>query len=398
MKYYRINKHIATSTYTSPNGLKETYIFITGINNSTRFSDVLKTLNTFVDHAIDCTGISMHALMFSRVYLSDVENQKRSLLTSLVYSRLCSGVVSVIGQPLLSGDAVSVLLYFVDGVLRKPLNHGFSGYRHVIDDDPWCNELIFEGRNYNMLWVANYTADTNEDAYSQTKTLLTRINTTLESHNLTMRNNLLRTWLYIRDVDNHYLGMANARRKSFEQFGLKRDSRFPASTGIEGKAHSSNRFVSMDGVAISGLREEQIVKMEARDYICPTIQYGVTFERGIRIRFGDRSHLHISGTASINNKGQVMYPGDILKQTERVITIISALLDTQNASMNQMAYIILYLRDPSHYEIVKNYLLKNISHDIPLIPVAAAVCRPGWLVEMEGVAIVPDKTSFPPFL
>jgi enamine deaminase RidA (YjgF/YER057c/UK114 family) len=138
--------------------------------------------------------------------------------------------------------------------------------------------------------------------------------------------------------------------------------------------------------------------MEALEHLSPTIEYGVTFERGIRIRFGDRSHLHISGTASIDKYGDIMHPGDLQKQIDRTVVNMNALLEAQGASIHDMAYIILYLRDPSVFEAVKRHVHTLIPHEIPLIPVTAAVCRPGWLIEMEGVAIIDDDAPFPEFL
>ncbi|MFN2115781.1 MAG: sugar phosphate nucleotidyltransferase, partial [Anaerolineae bacterium] len=71
-----------------------------------------------------------------------------------------------------------------------------------------------------------------------------------------------------------------------------------------------------------GGQSEKLAEVWARITDRTTIDYGVTFERGIRIRFGDRSHLHISGTASIDKCGEIVHPGDILKQTERTVANI----------------------------------------------------------------------------
>jgi enamine deaminase RidA (YjgF/YER057c/UK114 family) len=154
----------------------------------------------------------------------------------------------------------------------------------------------------------------------------------------------------------------------------------------------------MDALAFGGLGDGQIIKMEALDHLSPTIRHGVTFERGIRVRFGDRSHLHLSGTASIDRYGKIVHPEDVPKQTERTVANMSALLEGQGASIQHLAYIILYLRDASGFEAVKQHLHAFIPREIPLLPVTAAVCRPGWLIEMEGVAIAPDDAPFPAFL
>ena len=35
---------------------------------------------------------------------------------------------------------------------------------------------------------------------------------------------------------------------------------------------------------------------------------------------------------------------------------------------------------------------------VPLVLTEAAVCRPTWLMELEGVAIIRDEADYPPFL
>jgi len=48
--------------------------------------------------------------------------------------------------------------------------------------------------------------------------------------------------------------------------------------------------------------------------------------------------------------------------------------------------------------VVKDLLLRLIPENVPILPVKGPVCRPGWLIEIEGVAIITDKANFPPFL
>ena len=127
------------------------------------------------------------------------------------------------------------------------------------------------------------------------------------------------------------------------------------------------------------------------------IKYGVTFERGLRVRFGDRSHLHISGTASIDKNGTIMHLNDVRKQTLRTLDNIKALLAPHGAGLNDMAYYIVYVRNFKDRNKIKEVLEKVIPPEIPLLLLEGAVCRPAWLVELEGVALIPDKSDFPPF-
>jgi enamine deaminase RidA (YjgF/YER057c/UK114 family) len=213
-----------------------------------------------------------------------------------------------------------------------------------------------------------------------------------------LRHNTIRTWIYVRDIDNNYAGMVNERRELFDKTGLTPQTRYIASTGIEGKSFDPHRLVSMDALNIGNIKEEQIIKMEALDNLSCTSVYGVTFDRGTRIRFGDRSHFYISGTASIDKNGNILYESDVRKQLDRTIDNVEALLEPHGAKLSDMMYLILYLRNPKHYPLLTDILNKRIPDNVSLITVEGPVCRPGWLVEMEGVGIISDETEYPPLL
>ena len=119
------------------------------------------------------------------------------------------------------------------------------------------------------------------------------------------------------------------------------------------------------------------------------------FERGTAVSYGDRKHIFLSGTASIDNKGEIVYPGDILKQTGRMMENISALLEEAGASIGDIMQAIVYLRDPADYENVQKYISTHYP-ELPHLIVLAPVCRPGWLIETECVAIIPaDLPQYP---
>jgi enamine deaminase RidA (YjgF/YER057c/UK114 family) len=120
----------------------------------------------------------------------------------------------------------------------------------------------------------------------------------------------------------------------------------------------------------------------------PTYEYGVSFERGTYIDYGDRRHVFISGTASINNRGEIVYPGDVQKQTFRMWENVEVLLAEADCTYEHVAHLIVYLRDMADYVVIK----AMFDERFPLIPkvyVWAPVCRPGWLIEMECMAVKP---------
>jgi enamine deaminase RidA (YjgF/YER057c/UK114 family) len=57
---------------------------------------------------------------------------------------------------------------------------------------------------------------------------------------------------------------------------------------------------------------------------------------------------------------------------------------------------IVYLRDPADYQIVKQLYEERFPNK-PWVIVNAKVCRPGWLIEMETMAIKKQETSHPAF-
>jgi enamine deaminase RidA (YjgF/YER057c/UK114 family) len=115
--------------------------------------------------------------------------------------------------------------------------------------------------------------------------------------------------------------------------------------------------------------------------------YGVTFERGTAIAYRDRTQLIISGTASIDCHGNILHPSDMPRQFERTVTNVEALLRGANAGLGDLGMIVAYIRDPADFQQAEQ-LLEEQFGDLPFVVVLAPVCRPGWLIELEGLATV----------
>jgi len=55
-----------------------------------------------------------------------------------------------------------------------------------------------------------------------------------------------------------------------------------------------------------------------------------------------------------------------------------------------MMHLLVYLRDASDFERVRGYLDERCP-GLPMVVVQAPVCRPEWLIEIEGVAIAANE-------
>lgn len=314
-------------------------------------------------------------------------------MRSKIFKIAIKGAVSVIQQCPVTAGSVCLLAQHIKGN-RNSIKKEILSY----DNQNWRNGVIIHGNNYTLVWNVNFSGISSFDSYQQTREIFQLYNEILSDNGMTLIDNTIKTWIYIRDIDNHYKGMIESRKAFFMGQGLTPETRYIASTGIVGSSKEMDSIISLDALSISKLKPEQIVPIDVLENLTLTIEYGVPFERGILVRFGDRSHLYISGTASIDKNGKVLHISDVKRQTQRNLENIQALLEPLRASMNDMAYLIVYLRSFKDKNKVMEVLIEEIPHRIPCIFVVGAICCNTWLVEIEGIAIIKDSNDFPTFL
>jgi enamine deaminase RidA (YjgF/YER057c/UK114 family) len=93
----------------------------------------------------------------------------------------------------------------------------------------------------------------------------------------------------------------------------------------------------------------------------------------------------------------VVHQKDVVKQTHRMWENVEALLSEADCTFDDVAQMIVYLRDGSDYAVVKELFQERFPNK-PLVIVRAAVCRPDWLIEMECIAVKAiDNESFGKF-
>ena len=315
--------------------------------------------------------------VFKRYFLSDAANQADDVLVADVTD--CAK--SIIQQAPLDGTKIGLWVWLQTNVQTRMTQGGLyevahGSYRH-----------FWNGSACNLAANSEY----------QTRLLFNEYIMQLMEEGCTLKDNAVRTWLFVNDVDLNYGGVVRARNQVFFTQGLKHDTHFIASTGIGGRQQDPNVLCQMDNYAVKGISEEQVHYLYAPTHLNRTSDYGVSFERGTYIDYGDRRHVFISGTASINNKGQVMYEKDVVKQTQRMWENVAALLAEADCTFDDVPLLIVYLRDTADYAVVRA-LYEERFPDKPYIIVHAPVCRTGWLVEMECMAVkTVDNKQFEAF-
>ena len=314
------------------------------------------------------------SIVFKRYFLSDATNQ----VPVIQENDACT--VSYIQQPPLDGSKVAVWLYLQKGTEVVPMN----------------NSTVVRHNGYQHVWTFGLMDSTSATSYMQTwQTLFIYIDI-LKLFQATLEKNCVRTWFFVRDVDTQYGGLVKSRRECFVEQGLTPETHYIASTGIGGTPSDPKALVQLDSYAMTGFEPEQQRYLYGLSHLNRTIEYGVTFERATLMQYGDRNHVYISGTASINNKGEVMHVGNVQQQTLRIWENVETLLNEGGMSYDDVMQIIVYLRDSADYEMVKRMFEQKFPH-IPTVFTLAPVCRPTWLIEMECMAVKKAKNDFRDF-
>ena len=320
-----------------------------------KFEEQLESLNTALLQFLE--DENKQKLQYIKVFLSDIQNQYEPLLTSELYKTFANKALTVVGQPPLNGSKISLLIITANEQ-QKQLLHALR-----LTDEEAGTKNVYEQtlRLFEMYIDAAKVARTE------------------------MKTHLVRTWIYVADIDTNYSSVVKARNDIFSRHDLTPETHFIASTGIGGYSAIRQAKVAIDFLTYPDIKEHDKKYLQALNHLNPTHEYGVAFERGTRVNLGDEQEYFISGTASIDKNGSVLHIGDVKAQAIRLLDNIEALLKDGEATLEDVNYFVIYLRDPSDYSIVDEYM-QNRFPRTPRVIVYAKICRPEWLIEMECMA------------
>ncbi len=372
----RLPVAVHLSRFSAPSGVSELHATL----RPTEYASIdtqLGWLEQAYQLALADAGVVPEDGLFRRFLCSDLPNQAAALrarsFSDPAGQSPCA--VSWVGQPPAAPAKVALWAYHTadpDGPLDKRRRGETVSLRR--------GDLTHH-------WTCNLACPEARGSYEQTRAIFGRYEQLLGRESLTLADHVVRTWLFVQNVDANYHGLVEARKELFTARGLTPETHYIASTGIEGRAVDVGSLVAMDAYAIGGLQPAQVRHLAALDHLSPTHLYGVTFERATAISFRDRRHVYISGTASIDNRGEILHLGQVDRQLGRTLDNVQALLRQAGAGLADMGVFIVYLRDPSDYQIIEAAMRERLG-DVPMEVVVAPVCRPGWLVEIEGHAMV----------
>lgn len=287
-------------------------------------------------------------------------------------------------HPLKDGASLEVFLHAV-----LPLQ-GTSRCETVVTrpncDCPECVSAqglrIYIGDEIHL--YAGSLCGAGNSAYEQTHNMFKLAEDLLQQAGMEF-SDVVRTWIYLREMERDYGELNRARREFFEERSI---DPVPASTAIGGGPVSEAHDLCLGIYAIKGEYAVERTVMTS-----PTLneapEYGADFVRGMRVAEANKISLLISGTASVDEVGDTAHVGDFEAQAERMLVNIAALLEGHGAGFQDIVFAITYLKHPANETLLRSKLQAAGFEGFPHIFVVAPVCRPELLCETEALAVLP---------
>ena len=108
--------------------------------------------------------------------------------------------------------------------------------------------------------------------------------------------------------------------------------------------------------------------------------------------------LALDVSASVDERGHSVHPGDVRAQARRAFTNIRGLLESERADWHDVVRTTCYLADFRYYdefnEVRNEFYAEEELDPLPASTcVEARICRPELLVEIEAIAVIPQSRT-----
>jgi enamine deaminase RidA (YjgF/YER057c/UK114 family) len=201
-----------------------------------------------------------------------------------------------------------------------------------------------------------------------------------------------RTWFFLRDILDWYGSFNSVRNAAFRRLGLvgpDGDGQIPASTGIAGRNHRGGHC-TLDLLALEPRAGGQLEmrRLHNRRQNEAT-EYGSAFARGMEVVLEDARYVFVSGTASIDDRGQTLHVGDFEAQVRYTLEAVASLLEGAGGALADISQATAFLKRPADAAAFERVVGGAGLGSLPLVTAIADVCRPELLFEIDATAVLP---------
>ncbi len=222
----------------------------------------------------------------------------------------------------------------------------------------------------------------NSRPYEHTLDNLSRLENALKLFGFSY-NDIVRTWFYNDDILSWYADFNKARTKFYKDRKIF-EGLLPASTGIGAPNPAGSKIIS-GAIALKRIGEGKVFEVES-PLQCGAPDYGSSFARAVEIDTPSSRRIMVSGTASIAYGGETAFVGDIEKQVDLTMKVISAILESRGMSLDNTVRAVVYCLRPEYYDVFEKWSAKNIK--LKHFPSYSIVCRNDLLFEVELEAAI----------
>ncbi|OPH47984.1 hypothetical protein BC351_39030 [Paenibacillus ferrarius] len=295
-----------------------------------------------------------------------------------------------VGAPPFWGEGIA-------GIILHGINAKKKGgtIRDVEFEGQICGRMYEKESDKRLMLSAIFHNELRDKSYEQIYHTFCKINQILNGNGLNYRD-VIRTWIYIPQILDYYDQFNLGRNRFLEELNIipTRDSIrdfdfenifMPASTGV-GCENPYTSGALFDVYAISKNFESEIkVSNETGSKQRSAYRYGSAFSRSLIVHQQACDHLFLSGTASIDDKGNTIHLDNIDLQIGETFKVINSLV--QEADMNVADWMegTVFLKKSEYAQAYMKNIEENQVLNPPVILCVADICREDLLFEIDGI-------------
>ncbi len=228
----------------------------------------------------------------------------------------------------------------------------------------------------------------------QAEEMFRKAETLLKSEGASFRD-VVRTWIYVDEILDWYNEFNSARNTCYTDFGLLKngdithaeDIFLPASTGIEGKNPEGTSTI-MDLLAVAhrsntGIGIQPLYGIRQRS----PYRYGSAFARAMKVVEPEEKWLFISGTASLNEKGETVHKGNLSSQVKHTVEVVNSLIRPEEASFSNLCEATVFLKNKNDFSLYQETAESLGISNIPAVYLVADVCWDDLLFELDAAFV-----------
>jgi len=221
----------------------------------------------------------------------------------------------------------------------------------------------------------------------QTLNTLLRIEEALATQGMDLKS-LVRTWFFLDHILGWYGQFNKVRSQLFRERGVF-EGFVPASTGIGGRNHMGSALLA-SALAMKPKGAETTVQEVSSPLQCPAGDYGSSFSRAAELSGPGFRRVLVSGTASIDPKGETAHQGKVEDQMALTVKVVSEILASRGMGYQDVVRGNAYFRDTGAVEAFESSLEGLGLPREKILASRNPVCRADLLFELEVDAVTTD--------